>query len=101
MEDYMEITEILKVMEISPELLEHLREEDIICVRCFEDKPGTYISREDIEEIRIAKVLMEDLGVNIEGVDIILRLRRQIIQMQNQFQTVLRDLREFLRSIEA
>lgn len=100
MEDFMEVTEILKVIEISPELLEHLQEEEIICLQCFEDRPGKYISREGVEEIRIAKVLMEDLGVNIEGVDIILRLRRQIIQMQTQFQSILKDLREFIRSVE-
>lgn len=100
MEELLEIMEILERLEISPELFQLLEKEEIICPLCLEDRPGRFLPREMVDDLRIAKVLIEDLGVNIEGVDIILRLRRQILQMQGQFQRILEDLREFVKSLE-
>jgi|YNPBryantNP2012_1023418.scaffolds.fasta_scaffold00726_20 MerR family transcriptional regulator/heat shock protein HspR len=100
MEGWVEINEAIEILEIPLELVRKLEEEEIICPACIEEKPGRFLTAEALEELRVAKVLMEDLGVNIEGIDIILRLRRQIIQMQEMFQRVLEDLREFTRGLD-
>ena len=39
-------------------------------------------SNSDIERLRQARTLMDDLGVNLAGVDIILRLTERINQME-------------------
>jgi len=100
MEGWVEISEAIKILEVPLELVEKLEEEEIICPTCREDQPGKYLSLDALEELRVAKVLMEDLGVNIEGVDIILNLRRQILQMQEMFQRVLEDLAVFVKSLD-
>jgi MerR family transcriptional regulator/heat shock protein HspR len=41
-------------------------------------------SMRDIERLRQAKTLMNDLGVNLAGVEVILRLREHIAEMENQ-----------------
>ena len=41
-------------------------------------------SLRDIERLRQVKTLMNDLGVNLAGVDVILRLKERIAEMEEQ-----------------
>ena len=41
-------------------------------------------SDEDIEKLRQIKTLVDDLGINLAGVEIILRLTKKINEMENQ-----------------
>lgn len=41
-------------------------------------------SDEDVEQIRFIKRLVDDLGVNLAGVEVILHLRQQLIEAQQQ-----------------
>ncbi len=41
-------------------------------------------SDRDIERLRRIKTLVDDLGINLAGVEIILRLTRQLEEMENQ-----------------
>ena len=41
-------------------------------------------SDRDIAQIRRVKTLMEELGVNLAGIDVILRMAQQIAELQNQ-----------------
>ncbi|MDY6912595.1 MAG: helix-turn-helix transcriptional regulator [Chloroflexota bacterium] len=43
-------------------------------------------SEEDIAKLRQIKTLVDDLGINLAGVEIILRLTRKINVMENQIQ---------------
>lgn len=43
-------------------------------------------SDSDIAFVRRVKTLMEDLGVNLAGVEVILRMSRQITDMQKQLE---------------
>ncbi|MFQ3633948.1 MerR family transcriptional regulator [Roseiflexus sp.] len=40
----------------------------------------------DIEQIRFIKRLIDDLGVNLAGVEVILHLRRQLIETQRELE---------------
>jgi MerR family transcriptional regulator/heat shock protein HspR len=57
-------------------------------------EPGPVYSERDCERIRLAQTLVSDLGVNIAGVSIILRMRDQIDAMQRQFHHALELIRE-------
>lgn len=48
--------------------------------------PGNfrYFSDGDIEQIRFIKRLVDDLGVNLAGVEVILRLRQQLLEAQRE-----------------
>jgi len=43
-------------------------------------------SSQDIEKLRQIKTLVNDLGINLAGVEIILRLTRKIAEMENKIE---------------
>ncbi len=43
-------------------------------------------SESDLEQLRRVKTLIEDLGVNLAGAEVILRMAHQIAQLQNRVQ---------------
>jgi hypothetical protein len=45
---------------------------------------GEQLAPEEAEELRLAKLLMEDLGVNAEGVDVALHLRRRLFALEQR-----------------
>jgi MerR family transcriptional regulator, heat shock protein HspR len=50
-----------------------------------------YYSDIDIEQIRFIKRLIDDLGVNLAGVEVILRMRQQLLEAQAEIE-VLRSM---------
>jgi len=51
-------------------------------------------SAEDVEDIARLLRLTRDLGVNLAGVEIILKMRRRMIEMQKQIEDLLAYVRE-------
>ena len=54
-------------------------------------------SERDIERLRYIKTLKEDLGINLAGVEVLLRMVEQMAQMQKrleEFQQEVKQLRE-------
>lgn len=51
-------------------------------------------SDEDIEQICFIKRLMDDLGVNLAGVEVILHMRRQLIETQARLDQLVRELEQ-------
>lgn len=43
---------------------------------------GEELAPEEADELRLAKLLMEELGVNAEGVDVALHLRRRLFALE-------------------
>jgi MerR family transcriptional regulator/heat shock protein HspR len=52
-----------------------------------------FYSQRDIERLRQIKTLMNDLGVNLAGVEVILRLTERITEMENQIENLESELR--------
>jgi len=50
-------------------------------------------SQIDIERLRQIKSLMNDLGVNLAGVEVILRLREHIAEMERQIAEMEKEIR--------
>lgn len=51
-------------------------------------------SEKDLELLRHVKSLIEDLGVNLAGAEIILRMARQIAELQNRIQELESEIKE-------
>jgi MerR family transcriptional regulator, heat shock protein HspR len=47
-------------------------------------------SDEDVEQIRFIKRLVDDLGVNLAGVEVILHMRQQLIEVQQELSALQR-----------
>ncbi|HEU5014809.1 MAG TPA: helix-turn-helix transcriptional regulator [Roseiflexaceae bacterium] len=52
--------------------------------------PGNFrrFSDEDVERIRFIKRLIDDLGVNLAGVEVILHMREQLLRAQAEIETL-------------
>jgi MerR family transcriptional regulator/heat shock protein HspR len=58
-------------------------------------------SQRDVERLRTVTRLVNDLGVNLAGVDVILRMTSQIEQLQRELERVAGQLHEAERAIQA
>jgi hypothetical protein len=47
---------------------------------------------EQVDRVRVARLLIEEMGVNLEGAEVALHMREQMIAMQRQFGEILRLL---------
>jgi MerR family transcriptional regulator/heat shock protein HspR len=86
------IAEIMDLLQVDEVFLLELEEEEIVCPKCLDDPPLKFFSEKDMENLRLAKTLMDEMGVNLEGVEIILRMRQNMIAMREQFDAILEDL---------
>jgi MerR family transcriptional regulator/heat shock protein HspR len=91
-EDYYTITEVLKIFQMEERMLVDLEREEIVSPTFADDAQTKLFSVEEMEKLRFAKILIEDMGVNLAGVEVILRMRKNMFEMRRQFDTILEDL---------
>lgn len=70
----------------TPEIREVLRETEL--------GERAEIAPEEAEELRVAALLVRDLGVNAAGVEVVLQLRRRLLFLESRMSAVLRRLLE-------
>lgn len=63
----------------------------------FTDTTKRFVDAENFERLRVAVDLQRDLGVNLEGVDVILAMREKIKRMKEQMNSFLNSVRHELR----
>jgi MerR family transcriptional regulator/heat shock protein HspR len=86
------VTEVLEFFQVEESFLRHLEEEDIVCPTCDEDLSTRLFHINELEKLRVAKILVEDMDVNLSGVEVILQMRKNMIDMMRQFDAILEDL---------
>ena len=86
------VTEIIESFEIDEVFLVNLEKEEIVCPTCNKEAQPKLFTASDMEKIRLAKILIEDMGVNLAGVEVILRMRQNMFEMRKQFDTILEEL---------
>jgi DNA-binding transcriptional MerR regulator len=87
---YLRITEIVEFCRVDEALIHRLEEERLI--RSVTRRKQKLYPLDQVDRIRVAHVLIDELGVNLEGAEVALHMREQIIAMQRQFAQVLRSL---------
>jgi MerR family transcriptional regulator/heat shock protein HspR len=95
--EFWTITEVVELFEVEESFLIDLEEEEILCPTCQDDSTTKLFTSSELEKLRIAKILFEDMGVNVPGIEIILRMRQTMFDLRNQFDAILEDLAEDLR----
>lgn len=98
--EYWTVAEALEVFHVEERFLFELEDEEIICPRC-EDSDRKLLSFEEMEKVHIAKILSEEMGVNLSGVQVILHMRGQMLDMRRQFDAILEDLRDRLLELRS
>lgn len=74
------ISVVAKILEIHPQTLRQYEKEGLIQPGRTDGKMRLY-SQRDIDKIKTILRLTRDLGVNLAGVDIILRLKERLDEM--------------------
>jgi MerR family transcriptional regulator/heat shock protein HspR len=97
-ERFWTITEIIEQFEVDELFLRELEEEEILCPTCPEPSRAKLFPESELEKLRLAKLLMHEMGVNLAGVDIILRMRRDLFALRRQFDEILEDLAKQLKT---
>ena len=82
------LQEVLALLEEDRPLLELLQAEGLLPAPL--ERRYTH---EEAEQARVARVLIRQLEVNFAGVEVILHMRRQITDLQQQMLDLLRELR--------
>ena len=93
---YWTITEITHSLKIEKTFISRLEEEDLIHPVPENKASEKIFAAKDVEKLRLAKTLMEDMDVNLPGVEVILQMRKNMYEMRKQFDTILEDLSEQL-----
>ena len=90
--EYWTVSEVIEIFHMDEDTISYLEEEEIVCPECFDAQPTKRFSAVELDKLRLVKVLMDDMDVNLPGVEVILRMRKSMIQMRLQFDDILEDL---------
>jgi len=77
------ISIVSKILDIHPQTLRQYERENLICPSRSNGRIRLY-SQRDIDKIKLILRLTRELGVNLAGVDIILRLKDNVDSMEKE-----------------
>ena len=86
------VTEVMEFFQVEESFLKNLEEEEIVCPACNEGLSTRLFDTHELEKLRVAKILMEEMEVNLSGVEVIIQMRQKMIEMRRQFDAILEDL---------
>ncbi len=89
------ISIVAKILDIHPQTLRQYERENLICPSRSNGRIRLY-SQRDIDKIKMILRLTRELGVNLAGVDIILRLKDNVDAMESE----VAELRHELSKVE-
>jgi len=85
---YLQIAEVVEISGVDEQFIRELEREAV--VRPVIRQKRKLYTLDQVDRVRIARLLMEDMGVNMAGAEVALHMREQMIAMQRQFNELLR-----------
>ena len=85
------ISVVAKILDIHPQTLRQYERENLICPSRSNGRIRLY-SQRDIDKIKLILRLTRELGVNLAGVDIILRLKNNVDEMEQEMNALRAEL---------
>jgi len=85
------ISIVAKILEIHPQTLRQYERENLVCPSRSNGRIRLY-SQRDIDRIKLILRLTRELGVNLAGVDIILRLKENVDEMEEDMMELRREV---------
>jgi MerR family transcriptional regulator/heat shock protein HspR len=93
---FLKLVRVLSDLDADAEFVESLVQAEIVYVE--HDQQGeALISAEDAERVRLVKLLIRELDVNLAGVEVILHMRESMLAMHKQVEEILDAVAEELR----
>jgi len=81
------ISVVSKMLDIHPQTLRQYEREGLISPSRTDGRMRLY-SQRDIDKIKMVLRLTRELGVNLAGVDIIIRLKEKIAKLENEIENL-------------
>ncbi len=88
------ISVVATILDIHPQTLRQYEKEGLICPSRTQGRMRLY-SQRDIDKIKFVLQLTRKMGINLAGVDVVLKLKEQMDAMNNE----IKDLREELSKV--
>jgi MerR family transcriptional regulator/heat shock protein HspR len=92
---YLRMAEVTDICGVSVKFVKRLEQQQVIFP--ILRRREKYYPLDQVDRVRVAHMLIEEMGVNWEGAEVALNMREQMIAMQRQFNEVLRLLGRELR----
>jgi len=91
---YFRTMEVVKICGVDEDFILSLERENVVCPILRQNEK--LYPPDQVDRIRVAQLLIEEMGVNLEGAEVVLHMREQMIAMQRQFDELLQLIgREF------
>lgn len=97
--EFWSISEIVEILEVREEFITTLEKEQIISFCRDEKGSDKLLPSSEFEKLQVAKTLIEDMDINLPGVEVILRMRQNMIEMRCQFDDILKNLVDEFREL--
>jgi MerR family transcriptional regulator/heat shock protein HspR len=85
------ISIVAKILDIHPQTLRQYERENLICPSRSDGRIRLY-SQRDIDKIKMILRLTRELGVNLAGVDIVIRLKDRMESMEQEIAELRHEL---------
>jgi len=85
------ISIVAKILDIHPQTLRQYERENLVCPSRSNGRIRLY-SQRDIDRIKLILRLTRELGVNLAGVDIILRLKENVDEMESEIASLRHEI---------
>ncbi len=95
--NYWTVTEIIETFQVNEKFIQVLERDAIVCPTCKKNASAKVFPTDEVEKLRLAKVLIEEMDVNLPGVEVILHMRQNMVEMRQQFDKILEDLAKQLQ----
>ncbi|HEY7217620.1 MAG TPA: chaperone modulator CbpM [Candidatus Binatia bacterium] len=92
---YLHLTEVTRICNVDRKFVMRLEREKVISPVLRRSEK--LYPLDQVDRVRVAHLLIDEMGVNLEGAEVALHMREQMIAMQRQFSDVLRLLNEQLK----
>ncbi len=87
---YFQIADIVEICDVSVEFIRALEQEHVI--KSVRRRRLKCYPLDQVDRIRVAHVLVGEMGVNLAGVEVALHMREQLISMRRELTNILRRL---------
>lgn len=84
--------QVIEIVETDEGFIAQLQQEEIITLDAPNDAEGEYSERM-VERVRVAQNLVRDLGVNLAGAAVIVRMREDMEALQQRLREVAEEIK--------
>ncbi len=94
---FVKIREVCVQLQIEDRLVRQVAKEGLVEIVTPTSGEDEVVSAEDADRLRVISVLMQEMEVNLAGVEVILHMREEALSMRRQFDEVVSTLVDELR----